>query len=73
MKNVKTEEKIIRKLEEIQKFLPEKSFEIIFKNLEWKINNRFSGDKIKEEIFKIVKYKILTEEKEKIMEIYDIT
>ena len=44
-----------------------------FKNLEWKINNRFSGDKIKEEIFKIVKYKILTEEKEKIMEIYDIT
>ena len=73
LKNVKTEEKIIRKLEEIQKFLPEKSFEIIFKNLEWKINNRFSGDKIKEEIFKIVKYKILTEEKEKIMEIYDIT
>mgnify|MGYP000169470175 CR=1 FL=1 len=46
--------------------------EIIFKNLEWKINNRFSGDKIKEEIFKIVKYKILTEKKEKIMEIYDI-
>ena len=73
LKNVKTEEKIIRKLEEIQKFLPEKSFEIIFKNLEWKINNRFSGDKIKEEIFKIVKYKILTEKKEKIMEIYDIT
>ena len=73
LKNVKTEEKIIRKLEEIQKFLPEKSFDIIFKNLEWKINNRFSGDKIKEEIFKIVKYKILTEKKEKIMEIYDIT
>ena len=41
--------------------------------MEWKINNRFSGDKIKEEIFKIVKYKILTEKKEKIMEIYDIT
>ena len=72
-KNVKTEERIFWKLEEIQKFLPEKSFDIIFKNLEWKINNRFSGDKIKEEIFKIVKYKILTEEKEKIMEIYDIT
>ena len=73
MKNVKTEERIFWKLEEIQKFLPEKSFDIIFKNLEWKINNRFSGDKIKEEIFKIVKYKILTEKKEKIMEIYDIT
>ena len=72
-KNVKTEERIFWKLEEIQKFLPEKSFDIIFKNLEWKINNRFSGDKIKEEIFKIVKYKILTEKKEKIMEIYDIT
>ena len=73
LKNVKTEEKIFLKLEEIQKFLPEKSFDIIFKSLEWKINNRFSGDKIKEEIFKIVKYKILTEKKEKIMEIYDIT
>ena len=73
LKNVKTEERVFLKLEEIQKFLPEKSFDIIFKNLEWKINNRFNGDKIKEEIFKIVKYKILTEEKEKIMEIYDIT
>ena len=73
LKNVKTEERIFLKLEEIQKFLPEKSFDIIFKNLEWKINNRFNGDKIKEEIFKIVKYKILTEKKEKIMEIYDIT
>ena len=73
LKNVKTEERIFWKLEEIQKFLPEKSFDIIFKSLEWKINNRFSGDKIKEEIFKIVKYKILTEKKEKIMEIYDIT
>ncbi len=73
LKNVKAEEKIFWKLEEIQKFIPEKSFEIIFKNLEWKVNNRINGDKIKEEIFKIVKYKILTEEKEKIMEIYDIT
>ena len=73
LKNVKTEERIFWKLEEIQKFIPEKSFEIIFKNLEWKVNNRINGDKIKEEIFKIVKYKILTEEKEKIMEIYDIT
>ena len=73
LKNVKTEEKIFWKLEEIQKFVPEKSFDIIFKNLEWKINNRFNGDKIKEEIFKIVKYKVLTEKKEKIMEIYDIT
>ena len=73
LKNVKTEERVFLKLEEIHKFLPEKSFDIIFKNLEWKINNRFSGDKIKEEIFKIVKYKILTEKKEKIMEIYDIT
>ena len=73
LKNVKTEEKIFWKLEEIQKFVPKKSFDIIFKNLEWKINNRFNGYKIKEEIFKIVKYKILTEKKEKIMEIYDIT
>ena len=73
LKNVKIEERVFLKLEEIHKFLPEKSFDIIFKNLEWKINNRFSGDKIKEEIFKIVKYKILTEKKEKIMEIYDIT
>ena len=73
LKNVKTEERIFWKLEEIQKFLLEKSFDIIFKNLEWKINNRINGDKIKEEIFKIMKYKILTEKKEKIMEIYDIT
>ncbi|EEX73387.1 hypothetical protein [Leptotrichia hofstadii] len=65
MKNVKTEERIFWKLEEIQKFLPEKSFDIIFKNLEWKRNKRISGDKIKEEIFKIVKYKILTEKKKK--------
>ena len=73
LKNIKTEEKIFWKLEEIQKFVPEKSFEIIFKNLEWKVNNGISGDKIKEGIFKIVKYKVLTEKKEKIMEIYDIT
>ena len=73
LKNIKTEEKIFWKLEEIQKFVPEKSFEIIFKNLEWKTNNQIDGNKIKEEIFKIVKYKILTEKKEKIMEIYDIT
>ena len=62
-----------KSFEKIQKFVPEKSFEIIFKNLEWKANNQIDGNKIKEEIFKIVKYKILTEEKEKIMEIYDIT
>ena len=73
LKNVKAEEKIFWKLEEIQKFVPEKSFEIIFKNLEWKTNNQIDGNKIKEEIFKIVKYKILTEKKEEIMEIYDIT
>ena len=73
LKNIKTEEKIFWKLEEIQKFVPEKSFEIIFKNLEWKTNNQIDGNKIKEEIFKIVKYKILTEKKEKIMEIYDLT
>ena len=62
-----------KSFEKIQKFVPEKSFEIIFKNLEWKVNNGISGDKIKEGIFKIVKYKLLTEKKEKIMEIYDIT
>ena len=73
LKNIKTEEKIFWKLEEIYKFVPEKSFEIIFKNLEWKTNNQIDGNKIKEEIFKIVKYKILTEKKEKIMEIYDLT
>ena len=73
LKNIKTEEKIFWKLEEIQKFVPEKSFEIIFKNLEWKTNNQIDGNKIKEEIFKIVKYKILTEKKEEIMKIYDIT
>ena len=73
LKNIRTEEKIFWKLEEIQKFVPEKSFEIIFKNLEWKTNNQIDGNKIKEEIFKIVKYKILTEKKEEIMEIYDIT
>ena len=72
LKNIKTEEKIFWKLEEIQKFVPEKSFEIIFKNLEWKTNNQIDGNKIKEEIFKIVKYKILTEKKEKMMKIYDI-
>ena len=73
LKNIKTEEKIFWKLEEIQKFVPEKSFEIIFKNLEWKTNNEINGKKVKNEIFKIVKYKILTEKKEKIMEIYDLT
>ena len=73
LKNIKTEEKIFWKLEKIYKFVPEKSFEIIFKNLEWKTNNQIDGNKIKEEIFKIVKYKILTEKKEEIMEIYDIT
>lgn len=62
-----------KSFEKIQKFVPEKSFEIIFKNLEWKVNKGINGDKIKEEIFKIVKYKILTGKKEKIMEIYDIT
>jgi len=73
LKNIKTEEKIFWKLEEIQKFVPEKSFEIIFKDLEWKTNNEINGKKVKNEIFKIVKYKILTEKKEKIMEIYDLT
>ena len=73
LKNVKIGEKIFWKLEEIQKFVPEKSFEIIFKNLEWKTNNEINGKKVKNEIFKIVKYKILTEKKEKIMEIYDLT
>ena len=62
-----------KSFEKIQKFVPEKSFEIIFKNLEWKTNNEINGKKVKNEIFKIVKYKILTEKKEKIMEIYDIT
>ena len=73
LKNIKTEEKIFWKLEEIQKFVPKKSFEIIFKSLEWKTNNEINGKKVKNEIFKIVKYKILTEKKEKIMEIYDLT
>lgn len=71
--NLEIEKKILRQLEKIQKFVPEKSFEIIQKNLEWKIKNKITGNEIKEEIFKIVKYKILTEKKEKIMEIYDIT
>ena len=73
LKNIEIEEKILQKLEEIYKFVPKKSFEIIFKNLEWKVNNGIGEKKIKEEIFKIVKYKILTEKKEKIMEIYDLT
>ena len=42
LKNIKTEEKIFWKLEEIQKFVPKKSFEIIFKNLEWKTNNEIN-------------------------------
>ena len=53
--------------------MPKKSFEIILENLEFKIKNGINFQKLKEEIFKIVKYKILTEKKEKIMEIYDIT
>ena len=71
-KNLKLEKFILEKTEKIQKFVPKKSFEIILKNLEFKIKNGIDGEKIKEEIFKIVKYKILTEKKEKIMEIYDI-
>ena len=71
-KNLKSKKLILEKLEKIQKFVPEKSFEIILENLEFKIKNGINFQKLKEEIFKIVKYKILTEKKEKIMEIYDI-
>ena len=71
-KNFKSKKLILEKLEKIQKFVPEKSFEIILENLEFKIKNGINFQKLKEEIFKIVKYKILTEKKEKIMEIYDI-
>ena len=71
-KNLKSKKLILEKLEKIQKFMPEKSFEIILENLEFKIKNGINFQKLKEEIFKIVKYKILTEKKEKIMEIYDI-
>ena len=71
-KNLKLEKFILEKTEKIQKFVPKKSFEIILENLEFKIKNGINFQKLKEEIFKIVKYKILTEKKEKIMEIYDI-
>lgn len=71
-KNLKSKKLILKKLKKIQKFVPEKSFEIILENLEFKIKNGINFQKLKEEIFKIVKYKILTEKKEKIMEIYDI-
>ena len=71
-KNLKSKKLIFEKLEKIQKFVPKKSFEIILENLEFKIKNGINFQKLKEEIFKIVKYKILTEKKEKIMEIYDI-
>ncbi|WP_369711234.1 nucleotidyltransferase family protein [Leptotrichia sp. HSP-334] len=71
-KNLKSKKLILEKLEKIQKFVPKKSFEIILENLEFKIKNGIDGGKIKEEIFKIIKYKILTEKKEKTMEIYDI-
>ena len=71
-KNLKSKKLILEKLEKIQKFVPEKSFEIILENLEFKIKNGINFQKLKEEIFKIIKYKILTEKKEKIMEIYDI-
>ena len=71
-KNFKSKKLILEKLEKFQKFVPKKSFEIILENLEFKIKNGINFQKLKEEIFKIVKYKILTEKKEKIMEIYDI-
>ena len=71
-KNLKSKKLILEKLKKIQKFVPEKSFEIILENLEFKIKNGINWQKLKKEIFKIVKYKILTEKKEKIMEIYDI-
>ena len=71
-KNLKSKKLILEKLEKIQKFVPKKSFEIILENLEFKIKNGINWQKLKKEIFKIVKYKILTEKKEKIMEIYDI-
>ena len=71
-KNLKSKKLILEKLKKIQKFVPEKSFEIILENLEFKIKNGINFQKLKEEIFKIVKYKILTEKKEKIMKIYDI-
>lgn len=71
-KNLKSKKLILEKLKKIQKFVPKKSFEIILENLEFKIKNGINFQKLKEEIFKIIKYKILTEKKEKIMEIYDI-
>ena len=71
-KNLKSKKLILEKLEKIQKFVPKKSFEIILENLEFKIKNGINWQKLKKEIFKIVKYKILTEKKEKIMKIYDI-
>lgn len=71
--NYKDFDFILRKLEKIKKFIPKESFEVILKNLEWKLKSGIDGNKVKEEIFKIVKYKILTEKKEKIIEIYDIT
>ena len=71
-KNLKSKKLILEKMEKIQKFVPKKSFEIILENLEFKIKNGINWQKLKKEIFKIVKYKILTEKKEKIMKIYDI-
>lgn len=53
------------KIDNIKKFIPEKTYEII--------KNKFEKIDIKNEIYKIVKYKIMTSEKSEIIKIYDMT
>ncbi|WP_231724662.1 nucleotidyltransferase family protein [Leptotrichia sp. oral taxon 847] len=55
--------------DEIGKYVPNEVIKIIKE----KVGKKRDEKKIKEKIFEIFKYKILTEEKEKILQIYDIS
>ncbi len=63
-------EKILRKIE---MFVPQKTLEIINEKKFINNNKNIIKTDIKEKLYEIVKYKILTDSKKKIMEIYDMT
>ncbi len=60
-------------LDIIRKFLPEKTSEIINKKIFINNNKNIYQNDIKGKIYEIVKYKVLTDSKRKIIEIYDMT
>ena len=57
----------------IRRFIPPDTFETLVKKYKYNRENGISAEKIKNEIFKFIKYKLLMERKEEIIKIYDIT